>query len=468
MPGLDGVYIPIDKDDTHDVVAIGKDAYSDGDLDDSRGAVIIGRNVAKNMVSGGGGNVLVGVDLLSSSTRSDSLYNVIMGRNACQNHLLRITNNVIIGNQAMRDGSEDSILNNVIIGSDSCRGKFVGSGVVAVGRRAGYRSSSSTTTMGDNAIMIGSDTNSGDANIGAYSIAIGTANGQGITDDSVCIGRQAVCQGSATGQMVLGNNSYNKTMVLCTSESTKIKTGAGGTLLTSLELTTDNATMNSNVATTLTCGTNSLQVLPDKCTFSNKPIVLANPVICDSDGKSLFVGNSKWFSGRSDGLAGSSAEVRRINIPPSCFNSDDDSSTRSSQVYALETSTEYYPSEFTSSQNGYDGYAGMRVQTSSDIFLYFPQNIPDGWKVIGCRVEVYDRTLRASRTVLMEVFSRNIDADNAAITIHVNKTDLQYTGTSINFTTHYTPHHLRYLVGYIGNGSASHVFTGGWMSITRV
>ncbi len=472
---MQGVFIPKDKDDSHDVVAIGKDAYVGGDLDDSRGAVIIGRNAAKNMVSGGGGNVLLGTDVLSSSTRSDSVFNVILGRSACQNHLLGITNNVIIGHQAVRDGSEDTMANNVIVGSNACRGRFVGSGVVAMGRRAGYRTASSSTTMGDNSIMIGADTNNGDSDIGSYSIAIGTANGQGITDDSVCIGRQAVCQGSGTGQMVLGNNSYNKTMVLCTSESTKIKTGAGGTLLTSLELTTDNAIMRSNAATTLTCGTNSLQVLANKYKFSPMPIVLSSPVICDADGKSLFVGSSKWISGRSDGAVGEPLETRRVAIGPNSYFADDDSSTRQVAIYTGEEDDDsLFPSQVSPGDSR--SYGGARVQNASEAFINIdPSSIPHGWKVTAIYISFYSRSNLSAQNKTIEVFSRTRDFTASAspqnsdhIILHKAGSAGETTNSHVTLSPHFTPQGANTLYVFVSVGSSHSVFMGGYFNIQRI
>ena len=149
--------------------------------------------------------------------------------------------------------------------------------------------------------------------------------------------------------------------------------------------------------------------------ISDMPLVLTSPVICSTNGRSLFAGDSYYQSGRSDYYPGSSPEVRRINIPSRNFQCDDDSSTRSAHADAVETSTEYYPSE-----------------------------------------------------TLFEVFLRNIDADNANITIHVNKKALRYTSTSVNFNTDFVPSSSKYLVGYIGNDSSNHVSTGGWVSITRI
>ena len=195
--------------------------------------------------------------------------------------------------------------------------------------------------------------------------------------------------------------------------------------------------------------------------------MLHNGYCTDMDGKSIRgVGNSYWVSGASN--IATPTEIRRINIQPSAFLSDDDSSTRSMQVYAMETGAELFPSESTGI-TGVNGIGGVRVQTSSDSYVYLPPP-PSGWKAIGCRLEMYDRSTQASKGVVLEVFSRNINPNNAAITIHVNKSALQNTGTDVSFSTHYVPSAAgdTYLMAYVGSGSASHVYTGGWMSISRV
>ena len=97
---------------------------------------------------------------MMNSTSTNSNYNTIIGRNACQYMAgSSCSSNVAIGNQALRDpGATATVTNNVVIGTNACRGGGIGNNVVAIGARAGYRSSSSLGTMGSHAIMIGANT----------------------------------------------------------------------------------------------------------------------------------------------------------------------------------------------------------------------------------------------------------------------------------------------------------------------
>ena len=69
------------------------------------------------------------------------------------------SNNIVIDNQAMRDtGTEANVQNNTVIGTNFLRGSGVGSNIVALGIRAGFRGTSSLGTIGDGAVMIGANT----------------------------------------------------------------------------------------------------------------------------------------------------------------------------------------------------------------------------------------------------------------------------------------------------------------------
>ena len=112
---------PTDKDDdTNEVVAIGKDTFPIGDLDEQSGAVLIGRGVLKNTPSGGGkGSVVIVINNMVNSTSTTCEFNTIIGRNACE-YLSNnnCSNNVVIGNQACREpgDTKNSLSNCVVIG----------------------------------------------------------------------------------------------------------------------------------------------------------------------------------------------------------------------------------------------------------------------------------------------------------------------------------------------------------------
>lgn len=135
--------------------------------------------------------------------------------------------------------------NNAVVGSNACRGNNVGSGVVAIGCRAGYQSTSSNGSIGDSVIMIGNDTCSMSTNssAGAYSISLGTATKDAVPSNSVWTGRGAVPNGSDSGQIVIGNNSHHQTMPCIVSDIITMQTGTGGTLNQSLVLNPTNCTI---------------------------------------------------------------------------------------------------------------------------------------------------------------------------------------------------------------------------------
>ena len=123
-----------------------------------------------------------------------------------------------------------------------------------------------------------------------------------------------------------------------------------------------------------------------------------------------------------------------------------------------------FPSEIAATETGYNGFAVLRVQTSSEGFIYFTPP-PPHWQITECRLENYNRATRTSAAVVVEIFSQKYSATNANITIHVNKALVRTTGTDIIFTTPFVPSGTNYLVEYLSNGKSAHVFTGGRIDI---
>lgn len=151
--------------------------------------------------------------------------------------------------------------------------------------------------------------------------------------DSILIGRGVQTSGPASGKIILGNNIHHTSLQSSVSESVTLRTGTGSSLTTSLSLSPFASELRANGTTTLACCTRSIQINTNTCVISNTPLILSNPVVCDSDGKSIFgIGSSKHIGGRSDGFPGASVETRRIAIGVECYHAEDDSSTRQPHI----------------------------------------------------------------------------------------------------------------------------------------
>lgn len=256
------------------------------------------------------------------------------------------------------------------------------------------------------------------------------------------------------------------------SESIKLKTASS----TNVELTpTSTFLFNSGTtdtdSTTLLCGvTSSIEHTRLGVKISGAAIQM-NRHITDHNGKSVTgVGSSFWLSGRSD--VGFPTEKRRIIVGPNIMVADDDSSTRSAIVFAGDGPDNFAPSQLDAADARMLG--GTRIATSSEMYLYLPRP-PDGWKVVGCRVETFNKSSVAIHSTKIEVFSRRYitsvstpPSNSDHLTIHVDQALDKRTCVDVPFTVAWVPSYDDYLVCFVSSGSANVVYMGGYIDIQRI
>lgn len=311
---MQGVYYPPKRDDQDATVKIGIFAGPSNTTNNS--GVVIGGGCLMQAPDAGQ-NTIVGGSIMRGSTSTNSHNNVILGQDCCQSQTGgNFSSNVCIEHQCCTDTSTaTNVTGNIFVGANSGRGT-VQNNIVCIGNEAGNVAGGGIIHA--EAICIGASTGLmfGAQNVGASSISIGTGSASKVPSHSVLIGTLAAASGSASGQMVLGNRNYHSSLRTSVSGNVAMETGSGGTLTNSLALTPTAAEIKATSGTTkLTCGSNSIELSATKVILPALSLILSG-VVCDSDGKSLFVGNSYHFSGRSDVAV--STKKRRIVVDPSC------------------------------------------------------------------------------------------------------------------------------------------------------
>ena len=441
-------------------VAIGQNVYgSDApssllNLDKS---VLIGSEIFPGASTSGGlgSSIIIGADIGSPGS-------------ACSGNL----RNTIIGHASatlMANGSAD----NVIVGTESLNRTAIGSGVVAIGASVGRgHATSGGTIVSSNSILIGKECARNNTTalriVGESSMLLGC--GEFVSGDvsppadCVCLGRGSLSNvvANTMGQICIGSSNHN-TCILETDTSIQLRT-------TSTFIS--NAGNADTHATTFLCGLAS-QIVYSRLGFKMLDVAIqTNRHITDHDGKSLGVGNSFWLSGRSD--ITSPTEKRRMIVRPNQVVAADDSSTRSLVAYdGFDGSDDtLMPSERTAADARM--IAGTRIATSSEMYVYF-ERPPDGWKCVGCRLDLFNKGSATVTSKQIEIFSRkylttaNASPTNADhLTIHVDQSLDRRTSVDVPFTVHWTPSYNDYLVGHISNGSSSLIFMGGYLDIERI
>lgn len=386
---MQGVFTPADRDDISQVVAIGKETFAAGDLNEQSGAIVIGRGDLKKAPRAKG-SVVIGIDNMMDSTATNCDFNTIIGRNACQYMVgAACSNNIVIGNQAMRDpGSTAGVNNSVVISSNACCGPHIANNVVCIGERAGYRKSSSLGAIGSHAVIIGlstCDMGNTDNSVGTYSICLGTASSSSVPSDSMMLGRGAQVASANSGHIVIGSNLHYCTMVCAVADDMTFQTGVG-TTTQSLSLSPASCNMISSGSTKLTCGTKTLELSQTACTLGDAiPFVLPSRIIIDSNGYSLFAPGVR-ISGDLR-LNTATPEVRCVLLNP--VSALVDSST--SQVVHTITSPHNNPPNDLDDETWL--VDGVRTSSVNNEMFYFinPHSFGFGdgdWKVMSYRVNM--------------------------------------------------------------------------------
>ena len=474
---MQGVYYEPQRDDREPCVKIGMHNGPD-DTQTTQGISIGGGCLQKQQ--NGNKNVVVGLGCLRNTTDNSSVGNTIIGDSCAEVHSgAGFSNNVLIGSHACADSSTAAnIANNTAVGSNSLRGT-VQSNIVCIGAEAGNLAAGGTLYSGSISIGAGTNHMFGAQNVGANSISIGTQSASEVPADSVLIGRGVTANGSNAGQIVLGNASNHTSLALAVENAITMNTGTGGSLTMGLSLSPNSATLRSNLFSQLACGSNYVNVGPTNFLVSNMPIVLTNPVICDSNGKSIMgIGSSQYVSGRSDGFPGAAAETRSIYIGANSYFADDDSTTRQPVVHTGDSSTDtMFPSQVSATDAR--AYGGMRVYNASESFVIVDDaSIPFGWKIVAVSVSLYSKTNTSASNKTIEIFSRTRDFDSVVfppmnsdhITVHKshNTSPAPMTNALVPLSTHFTPSGSNQLFIYISTGNSNSVFTGAYAHIMRI
>ena len=448
--------------------------------------VAIGQRVLPNATSLEGA-VLIGSDIFPNSTSSntitDSVYighsigtngspgprNVIIGATAATN-LNQATDTVIVGEAC----GERAIINStcVIIGASAARKhRFntqthqLGGGSLCLGKDCARNESSSNVER-----LIGADCTL--LNCGSF-----LSTDQTPPNDTIAIGRGSLSKVNfgVSGQICLGGQNHN-TFLVDVDQSIKLVTDSLVNVETTPTSTTIRATDTAEThKVSLVCGSKTASLNSVGLTV-NCPILTSNGVICDGDGKSLFgIGSSKWISGRSDAKAGEPIETRRVAIGPSAYFADDDSTTRSVNLYSGEGSSDsLFPREVSASDAR--AYGGARVSNASESFVVIdPSSIPHGWKVTALYISFYSKTNLSAQNKTIEVFSRTREFAASAtplnsdhIILHKSGADGATANSHITLVPHFVPQGTNTLYAFLSVGSTHSVFLGGYYNIQRI
>lgn len=438
----------------------------------------------KNPIGYYNGGILIGQNLFPQATESNSVQdcvvigsdigsqpaprNVLLGSGVANKLSSGMTDNCVMGDSALNEA--DSFVSCVVIGASAARKHrmnsyhhTVGSGCTIIGTDCARNTSSTnvTRTIGANSTLI---------NTGSFSSA-----GVDPPADSICIGRSTLSKlvSSTTGQICIGNEGVHNTAIINTDQSIILRTDS----LNNVE-TTATSTIIRNLGTTdthsisLLCGA-AARLTFTRIAFRLEGTPMAHDGYCtDFSGKSIRgVGNSYWVSGASN--IAIPTEKRRLVVLPNQVVAADDSTTRQMAAYDEEGSNDtLMPSERAAAVAQMLG--GMRVATAAEMYVFF-QRPPDGWKCVGARLELLNKSTSSSSSKQIEIFSRSflttIDSDptnSDYLTIHVNQSLDRRTCSDVIFTTAWTPGPTDYLVGHIGAGSSNSVFIGGYLEIERI
>lgn len=217
-----------------DIIALGDDALSDGDITDANaaGSIVIGSQAAENLAnftdSHAGPCVIVGVN--AAQLLPDGGANVIVGANALANHAAAggssCSGNVILGSKAARTPTGGFIQGSVIIGSQAAEGSATASysDCVVIGRAAcSNRATQLVSSIAIGTGALGSSTHNGTI-AGVY---IGTGSGSSCTTATLntFVGNGTNCT-SGSANTLIGDNSQ----VAAGSRNTKVGRGTLGIL----------------------------------------------------------------------------------------------------------------------------------------------------------------------------------------------------------------------------------------------
>ena len=451
-------------------VAIGQNVYgSDSpttllNLDKS---VLIGSEIfpAATTTGGLGESVVIGSDIGDQTAScSGNLRNIIIGSQSSTIMASNHTDNIIIGSESLKGTTfSDGV---VVLGSSAARAHaetgatFVQANAVIIGNGCGRNNTTTTRSIGLSSVLIGcGEFSSGDSAV--------------VPIDSVAIGRGSLSNfsGGGTGQICIGGSNHN-TCLIDTDLSTTLRTDSLNNVTTTPTSTTIANLGGADAHVITLLSGSACRVDFTRIGFKMQDVpVLHNHHMTDFDGKSITgVGSSFWLSGRSD--ISSPTEKRRIIVGPDATVIDDDSSTRGAIVYQGEGPDNFAPSE----QSAADARAlgGTRCATNSEMFIYFPRP-PYGWKVVGCRVDVFNKSNASSSSKQIEVFSRRyittVDAspsNSDHLTIHVDQALDRRSNVDVPFTVAWVPSYNDYLICFIASGNANAIYLGGYIDIERV
>lgn len=191
-------------------------------------------------------------------------------------------------------------------------------------------------------------------------------------------------------------------------------------------------------------------------------------MLLDANNHALDCPGSRHISGDS------ATEVRRITITPDMAMADNDSNGGGNGITNLDEGA--HDPFLASNETARYVNGTHAVNGNSELFVFVSGNkIPFGWKAVGIRLNLINRTTNpasgeskeiacTSRSIYHSGLGTNIKTDYLTQHLSINS------GTTNVYQSFVAPFidNDNYLICYIGVSSQYHIFTGGYLKLQRV